>query len=202
MIDKSLSQEIKNLILQETIWGRHYLGKVVEIVDPLQKGRILVIVPFLGLNTPDAGLWCSPRMEHGISTPNVADWVEVYFINWNRNLPVYLTIASEMAEMLPKNYDGVPTTHILWESIDGSAYLKYDSLTKILNFISTEIDINGNGHNLIMGDLLQTLMNTLLSNLHIFLGTGMAGSTPVVFSGSFPTLDLTNAETTTLKSGG
>jgi len=125
-MDKDLLALIRKIIAQETIWLRHYIGEVKNTLDPEQLGRVNVTVPMLGFDTEDSGFWCYPRDKNALLTPKAGDWVEVYFLNGDRDRPVYLGKANEIAGMLPKNYDKIATTQILFEDPDNKIMLRYD----------------------------------------------------------------------------
>ena len=107
-------QIIKKIIAEETLYMQHYQGLVLDNQDPLNKGRIKVALYDLGWSQ---GIWAKPRVK--ISVPAVGKWVDVYFINSDKDKPVYLPIAFENQDMLPKNYDGQPTTHVIFEENTG-----------------------------------------------------------------------------------
>jgi len=79
---------IRWIIEQETVYLRHYIGQVFSNDDSEKKGRVLVNVPELGWFTQAEAAWCWPRQLHGLTVPIPGEWVEVYFINGNRNRPV------------------------------------------------------------------------------------------------------------------
>jgi len=159
MILKEIKEVVIRIIQDELIWYKHYIGKVLNLNDPKKKGRILVGILDLGCFTADIGFWCWPRDKNGIITPKVNDWVEVYFMNGNRDMPVYLGIASEMANMLPKNYDGKSTTQIIFESNNKNFFVKYDEEKIKISIEHKKFHINYDGNK----DELEIGSNTFLS---------------------------------------
>jgi hypothetical protein len=133
MDDKTLLNVLRRIIHQETIWLRHYIGQIKNVTDPQQKGRVNVAVFDLGYNSEDNGFWCFPRDKNALITPKNGDWVEVYFINGDRNKPVYLGVANEMENMLPKSYDGKETTQVIFEDVDNKIRILYDASNNSLN---------------------------------------------------------------------
>lgn len=136
----SLIKKAVDLIYDNFRYFVPRIGEVLDVNDTLKKGRVLVAVPSLGWNTKDQGAWCFPKEKKSIKTPAVGDFVLIEWIDADRDLPIYSAIASNIADMLPKNYDGNATTDVLYENNDGTTYVKYDSLTKEFIFE----DENGN----------------------------------------------------------
>jgi hypothetical protein len=125
-MDRTLLTIIQRIILNETVWLRHYIGKVLAFAQD-NSGMVQVAVFDLGCDTGDKAFWCYPRDKMGILTPALGDWVEIYFIGGDRNRPVYMGIAAEIADQLPKNYDGKNTTQVLFEDGDNKFHIKYDA---------------------------------------------------------------------------
>ena len=143
MIDKSLLDIIRKIIYKETIWLRHYIGQIADLNDPLQQGRINVVLFDLGCDSAKNGFWCYPRDKESLITPKLNDWVEVYFMQGDRNRPVYIGKANEIQQMLPKNYDGKPTTHILFEAPDNDIHIKFDSVQNLLEIGNSDFQFVG-----------------------------------------------------------
>lgn len=127
---------IKDIIKEETLYLRHYIGQVVNNIDPLRKGRLFVTIPDLGLILPSTAIWCFPRQGSGMSIPAIGSYIEIYFINGDRTKPVYLYPASEIADNIPVKYDGNPTTNVIWEDANIPANnIKFDGITQQLTFL-------------------------------------------------------------------
>lgn len=163
---------IQDIIIRETRFLKHYIGEVKNNIDPLAMGRILVTIDELGWSTPDIGAWCYPRDKNSLTTPAIGDWVEVYFIDGDVDRPVYLGVANEIAEMTPKTFDGMPTTHVLFEDpVADANNIKFDGVTGELSFLSgTE--------SMVLGDTLKTELQKNVDAL-IQLQTDFNGWTPV-----------------------
>jgi len=132
MIQKDLYKEIRNIILQETVFLRHYIGKVIDINDKERLGRVQVEVLDLGLEGQEEGLWCFPRDKNSMTVPKKDDWVEVYFVRGSCDMPVYMGTANEIKDMVPKNYKS-PITQIIFEDpSDDGVFIKYDQTQKKL----------------------------------------------------------------------
>lgn len=150
---------IKEIIIKETMFLRHYIGEVYSTTDMMNAGRVQVLIGELGWDSSDMGIWCWPRHGNGLSVPKKNDWVEVYFINGDSSRPVYLFPASEIKENTPKSYDGLPTTHIMFEDPESEKnYMKFDSRQK-----TYEVKADGGSINLldatekfVLGDTFKT----------------------------------------------
>lgn len=133
MIAQDLYDMILELIEEETYFLRHYIGMVVDINDPLKRGRIKITIPVLGMDTPDKAVWCHPRQGNSLIIPKIGSWAEVYFIDGDRMNPVYLYPASEVQGNIPKNYTGTITDNILFEDNNSKTNnIKYDQALKEL----------------------------------------------------------------------
>jgi hypothetical protein len=128
---------LRRIIHTETIWLRHYYAQILSTSDPAGLARVKVACFDLGFNTSDTGLWASPRDKNSLTTLKVKDWVEIYFMNGDRDKCVCLGKATEMQGMLPKNYKKKATDHVLFESPDNSVKIKYDQALKLLEIGNT-----------------------------------------------------------------
>jgi len=147
-----LYEIIQQMIEEETLYLRHFIGEVAVTNDSLKKGRVKVMIKELGFDTPDLGIWCYPRQSHSMSVPAVKSWVEVYFINGERERPVYLYPATEIIGNILKSYKGDPKEHILFESPENKNHnIKFDSKEKLLTFL------NGS-ESFVLGDTFKTEM--------------------------------------------
>lgn len=139
MMDNDDYGMITEIIEEETIYLRHYIGEVVAIEDELKRGRIKITLPELGMDTPDKGLWCNPRQSAGMIIPNIGSWAEVYFINGDRQRPVYLFPASEILDNTVKNYKGNTKESILFEDSNSKENnIKYNSSDKTITVFDGE----------------------------------------------------------------
>lgn len=141
-LEKDVRSLLNKVIREETMWLRHYEAQVVDNLDSLKKGRVKVIIPELGFYTSDKGMWCFPRQGDSMSIPPIGAWVEIYFVSGNPNKPRYLFYASEMLGMTPINFDGLPSTHIIFEDSNTGDFIKYDAVLKTLtlNFVTGSIE--------------------------------------------------------------
>ena len=99
-------------------------GQVVEIIDPVKKGRILVVIPDFGWDTPDKGVWCRPVDTGSLKTPPVDSWVVVMWMNGNPDEAIYLGTDTNMKDVIPKSY--VPNSQVLFEGIDNKIRMVYN----------------------------------------------------------------------------
>jgi len=141
-IHDDIESQIINIIHDHTAFMRHYEAQVVDNLDTLKKGRVKVVIPELGFDTPDLGMWCFARQGEGMSVPPIGSWVEVYFLKGDGNQPRYLSYASEMKGMVPDSFDGKPTTHVIWENKTSGDNIVFDEIlgTLTLNFTSGKIE--------------------------------------------------------------
>jgi hypothetical protein len=130
MYKGNLIELIRNIVAKETKFHRTFLGKVVDVNDPLQQGRVKAQIGSLGWDSDDKAIWCNPTDKNAIITAKRDDWIRISFLNGNINLAYYLGFANEVTGVLPVNYDGLPTTQVLYEDNNEEFYIKYDELTK------------------------------------------------------------------------
>lgn len=156
---------IAEVVKEETIFLRHYLGMVSNNKDKFRKGRIQVTLPELGFMTPAEGFWCWPRQGDSLSVPEVDSIVEVYFMGGNPDRPVYMSYTSEMENMTPTTFDGEASTRVVFESPKTNEGIKYDDLSKQLDIMSTMIKMNEGDEPFVLGNKLITFLNNLLTEL-------------------------------------
>lgn len=178
---RNLYEIIQKIVFEETIFLRHYIGEIVDNNDILNKGRVKVTLPELGMDTPDLALWCFPRQQTGMSIPEIGGYAEVYFINGDRTKPRYTYPASEIIGNLPSNYKGVVTDHILFESPKTKDYIKYDDssgdlelrLSNELKIIGEKISLLEGEESFVLGDALMTFFDTFISLLNAHVHSGV-----------------------------
>lgn len=153
ILSDDLHEMIQELIYEETIFLRHFMGQVLDNNDPDLLGRVKVSITELGFDPllGGDGLWCFPRQLSAMIVPKIGDFVEVYFMKSENegSLPVYLTQASEMKDMIPKNYKGVTTDAVIFEDRNNQN-----------NNIKLEAGVlklmNGESESFVLGDTLKT----------------------------------------------
>jgi hypothetical protein len=152
-----LLKMIQKIITDSNKFNVPRIGKVTQVVDPLNKGRVLVQIPSLGWNTDEKGAWCFPKQINGLIIPRVNDSVIVEFIDGSMDLPIYSGIAMNMKNMIPENYDPTGQSQLLYESADGKDFIKVDELLRelIINFST------GLGIKLSTGDSVNWQANVL-----------------------------------------
>jgi hypothetical protein len=159
-LDRDVYNLIAEIIKEETTFLRHYLALVVNNVDPIKKGRVLVLIPELGFDTPDAGMWSFPRQSSSMIVPEVNDYVEIYFMAGDPNRPVFIYPATEMADMVPVAYDGLPGTKVVFQS-------KKTGYSIIYNDLLAQLIFNKGTEPFVLGNLLLTFLNNLVTNINI-----------------------------------
>lgn len=196
MTPTTLREEIRKIVARETVFHRHYIGQVCDTGDPSKKGRVKVLVPILGWDSPDIGIWCWPRQNHAIDVPLVGDSVEIYFVAGDRNHAVYLPGVVEMQGMLPTEYS-TPTKRLLFQApgpgatdkieYDSQASQMYERLQSQLLEITTYV-LKSNNISLtsdsatepfVLGNQLMTFLNNLVTALgtHVHPVTTAPGTT-------------------------
>ena len=136
-----LYELIQDIVHEETVYLRHYIGQVVDNLDPLKKGRAKITLPELGLDTPDLALWCWPRQGSGMSVPPVRKYAEVYFINGDRTKGAYLYPASEIINNTPTTYKGNVSNHILFENSKTKSFAKYNDTSDLFTLKNKSTDL-------------------------------------------------------------
>lgn len=122
---------IIDIILRKFKFSVPRLGKILKVDDDEKKGRVLVSIPVLGWTTQDNGQWCYPKDKKKIITPKINDYVVVEWLDGEQDgIALYSGVSYWMTGMLPKNYDGKPTTQILFEDNNQESYISYNETTK------------------------------------------------------------------------
>lgn len=201
MADKtdSVYGMIVEIVRQETLYLRHYMGQVLSQTDELNIGMVQVAVPELGWTTSDLAPWCYPRQLHSMSVPEVGEWVEVYFLNGDMNRPVYITNCTELKKddnkyCVPEWYVGDPKLRVIYQSPLSKKGIKLDDTQNILTIDEDNIVlIDGSTEPYVLGDKLNTYLTNFINtifNLHTHIVTdpvsGPLTSTPPAPTGTAP----------------
>lgn len=118
-------------------------GKVLDVNDPKNQGKVLVSVPAFGWDTNDKGIWCFPSDKKSLITPEIGEWVVIKWIDAKPELPVYEGIPSYIKDQIVSSYTGNPEEKILFENNTDNV-IKY--LNGVLTFlIETEINLGDTG---------------------------------------------------------
>lgn len=175
---------ICEIVRQETIYLRHYIGQVLSSVDELNIGMVQVSVPELGWETSDVAPWCYPRQRHSMTVPEVGEWVEVYFLNGDRNRPVYISNCGEMKtddnkNCIPEWYTGDPKVRVLYQSPLSKKGIKLDDTQGIMTVDADNIVfIDGSVEPFVLGTQLETYLKNLVT-MEINIHTHPYTDTPV-----------------------
>jgi len=143
LVDYTIYGQIQKIIIEETRFLKHYQAQVIGNVDPLLRGRVQVICPEIGWSTPDVCPWCAPRQMHAMSVPAIGEWVEIYFISGHPDRPVYLGLDCSVQDSIPSTFDGVPSTHVIFESPNTAKGIVYNEMLDQLDITGTLINIGG-----------------------------------------------------------
>lgn len=201
-MDLSYSQlgMIREIVREETRYLRHYIGEVVDVADVLRHGRVKVVVPELGWDTPDLGAWCNPRQLHQRTVPAVGSWVEIYFTQGDVNRPVYMGMVAEVRDVrtTPASFVSAET-HVLFEDPDDSSRIVRDAAGNLL--LETDqgtVQINGSSKSLVTHADLNTALQTFITALNLHTHPTAATGPP-----SPPTapmsIDITTSEAQKVK---
>lgn len=171
---RSLYGAIAEIVRRETRYLRHYIGEVVDNQDELEKGRVRMTVPLLGWDTPAKGTWAWPRDKHMMSVPAVGEWVEMYFLNGDPNIPVYFGKAIEMLDQQPEAFDGDPNVHVIFQDPTFDQKIVFDKNTGVLSIGEGEEEF-------VLGTQLEDyLINTVKgvynTHTHPYTWTGSPGA--------------------------
>lgn len=160
-ISEDLAEGLKNFLNKEVPEDKFksYVGKVVDNNDPLKLGRCRIRVYGIfdnigNCNIPDNDLpWAMPdntfvgsKVGSFIVPPNDTI-VNVYFDDWDVNLPHYSTKTID-ARNLPKNYaKNYPDNMIFFETDKGSSFEidRTTDETTFTHFSGTTITIDTTG---------------------------------------------------------
>jgi hypothetical protein len=198
----TFTDEIARIVRRETRYLRHYWAEVLDVNDPSSKGRVKVAIPMLNWNDESTGAWCMPRDLHSMVVPNVGEFVEVYFLEGNPNKPVYLGQVHEITGGTPSQYDG-PMKVILYEDPNGDSSVVFDKDAGTLVITAPEIHLNGDSKTFVtfaeLDSALSSFKTALDTHVHSGVTTGPGSSGPPA---SPFTIDISAAETSTIKTGG
>lgn len=168
---KDILELLRKIIAEETRYLRHYIAQVVDIEDPDSQGKVRATVPALGWDTDEVAPWIFPRAMNSLQTPKVGQWIEVYFLNGDRNKPVYVGQAVEMEDSSPTLYEGDTDNQVLFEDPDngeGIRYKKGEGLLEIFQAVEAAV----------LGDTLKTHLDNIKLYLdsHVHPGVMSGGA--------------------------
>ena len=170
--DNDLYGMIQEIVREEVMWYKHYAAQVLMNIDPDLLGRVMVSIPSLNITTPDEAFWAYPRDKQSMNVPAIDDWVEVYFLEANPDRPVYLGIAPELTqEIALDNFDGLPSTHVIFESPATGDAIVYDDLQKALDITALQLTIMDGTEPFVLGTQLVTYLTTMVTQINAALAT-------------------------------
>lgn len=169
--DYSLDSLIAQIVKEETVYDKSYQGKVLLNIDPTKpkSGRVFCLVPDLGWDTPLTGAWCYPRQLHAMSVPKIGSLVEVSFLRGDRDWPVYRCKAQESSDDTPSLYDGLPTTHVVFESPLLKQGIVVDDLTAqvtVLSKLLLKLGDKTASSPVVKGDQLLTFLGSMVTTIN------------------------------------
>lgn len=103
MISTDIYEAITEIIHEETMYLRHYIGQVVSTRiqrnGSTQIYQVQAALLELGFIDQSTAIWCSPRQARSAIQPEIGDYVEVYFMNGDSGRGVYLYPISEIVDL-------------------------------------------------------------------------------------------------------
>jgi hypothetical protein len=130
MQTKNLEEKIRELIKQELRYIKTYVGQVIDVEDPLKRGRVKCYVLELGWIDGESSIWINPSNIKSMLKLKKDDYVRIGFMNGDRTRAYYTGMAQEIKEMYPENFDG--TKQVLFESNEKDFFATYDDTSKEL----------------------------------------------------------------------
>lgn len=157
---------VQQFVEKQLRFYKHYIGKVVNNIDPIKKGRVQVTIDSLGLSTQDIAIFCSPRQGSAMIIPQVGSSVEVYFIEADPNRPVYLHPATEILDQCPSGFSGIPTDNLLYQDMVNKTKISHDLNTQIYSvFEKIVVDVLNGTITMLNGTEPFVLGNTIKTEL-------------------------------------
>lgn len=149
---------IRQIVHEETKYLRHYIGKVVQIVN-MVAGEVVVTIDALGWDTPEKGIIAYPR-QMGLVMPQVGDYVEVYFVGGKTSYCVYVGLAQEFTGTKVKQQPDV-----IYESADTVSYIAKQGA--IMTVEAQNIKIGANAvEPAILGEKLKLYLTNFINNVY------------------------------------
>jgi hypothetical protein len=195
--------KILDLVAKQVRFLVPYRGIVLSLDDTEKRGRVQCSVPELGWIGGAESPWCEPvYTNNGISLPEIDEVVEIRFFNGDPSQPHYYAKVGEVKSQKLKNHLA-PTDRVIWERPDGSSYILFQDEAGVLKIQADEIDINGDSDYLVLYKKLAADINTWVTalKLHTHSGVETGGGSTAPASG-ISDLDISDASTTTIKTGG
>jgi hypothetical protein len=182
---------IKTIIYNETIYLRHWIGKVVDDQDPSNKGRVKATVPELGFLADSDAIWCFPRQGYALVPPAIGEWVEIYFIGGDARRPVYLAGVGEVNGNTPEQFSD-PKKKVLFQDPGTSDYAEYDESASQLTMKFGKINMGAGSQSFVLGDTLATFLSNLYTwattHTHVCASAGSPSGVAVPPLGSVPNI--------------
>jgi hypothetical protein len=183
----SLYGEICEIVREETLYLRHYIGQVLDVNDEENRGMVKVSVIELGWDNASIAPWCSPRQLNALTVPEVGEWVEVYFISGDMNRPVYLGNVCEMRNSnqrynIPDFYKGDANRKIIYQSTKSKKGIYIDNTEKktVIDFekleaIGKEIQLLEGSEPFVLGQKLNQYLTQIVSTINTALASKLDG---------------------------
>ncbi len=168
IIGDSVPKRVRQSIAEETVYDKHYEAIVAINVDADPKsGAIQCMVPALGWNSPDNMARVLPSSMRSLIVPVVGAWVDVYFLDGDREKPRYQGLINETPSNMLVTFDGLPTTNVLFESPVLHSSIIVDDLTGTIKINPAAFFQIGTGTDkMVLGNQLLTVLNDLVAAIN------------------------------------
>ena len=130
MENKFIREIIKRILAEELKYYKTYIGKIIDVDDPLKRGRIKCYILELYWVDGESAVWVDPCYTRSMLKLKKDDYVLVGFKNGDRKRPYYFGISQELKDMIPAEYDG--TLQVLFQSNKDDLFVTYDDDNKEL----------------------------------------------------------------------
>lgn len=130
MENKFIREIIKRILAEELKYYKTYIGKIIDVDDPLKRGRIKCYILELYWVDGESAVWVDPCYARSMLKLKKDDYVLVGFKNGDRKRPYYFGISQELKDMIPTEYDG--TLQVLFQSNKDDLFVTYDDDNKEL----------------------------------------------------------------------
>lgn len=159
---RSLLDEIRDIVLRETMFQRIYTAKVLDVQDPENLGRIKVKVFDLTWGREgdaDAEFigWASNRTMNGLLTPKQDDLVDIYFVGGRKESMAILGMVNDVEAVRPMAHsDGVQV--LFQDRENNEAVILYDEEEDVFK-------ISDANEKYVKGDTFKTQLDLIIALL-------------------------------------
>lgn len=157
---------IRRLIQQELVYFGVYTGQVVSPAPgPPTSGAVLVQIGDLGHTNPAQGIIAFPDiLNRGFTFPQPGSLVRVYFEAGDKDKARYFAVDSESLPPngMPSAFNGLPTTHVVFESVLKQSIV-IDDVTQLIKLkpnLGVHLGLAVNS--MVLGEILAAFLTTIV----------------------------------------